>query len=89
MTVEAKLSDWVTICRTKWCRKIRKGRYRGQKQRWFLLRYHGTDDQIVIETEHPEFREWRWIAPGDMLARIVPFKRDVYARVLEEFGPLV
>ena len=47
------------------------------------------DDQIVIETEHPEFREWRWIAPGDMLARIVPFKRDVYARVLDEFGPLV
>ena len=90
VTVEAKLSDWVKYdLPHEVVPKIWKGRYRGQKQRWFLLRYHGTDDQIVIETEHPEFREWRWIAPGDMLARIVPFKRDVYARVLEEFGPLV
>ncbi len=90
VTVEAKLSDWLTYdLPPEVVPKIWKGRYRGQKQRWFLLRFHGTDDQIVIETAHPEFREWRWIAPGDMLERIVPFKRDVYARVLEEFGPRI
>ncbi len=90
VTVEAKLSDWLTYdLPIEVVPRIWKGRFRGQRQRWFLLRYHGSDDQIVIETEHPEFREWRWIAPRDMLERIVPFKRDVYARVLDEFGPLV
>ena len=51
VTVEAKLSDWVTYdLPLEVVPKIWKGRYRGQKQRWFLLRYHGRDDQIVIET---------------------------------------
>ncbi len=90
VTVEAKLSGWVTYdLPLEVVPRIWKGRYRGQKQRWFLLRFHGRDDQIVIETEHPEFREWCWIAPRQMLERIVPFKRDVYARVLAEFGPLL
>lgn len=88
VTVEAKHPDWLTYdLPLDVVPKIWKGRYRGQKQRWFLLRFHGTDDQIVIETEHPEFRAWRWLAPGEMLDHIVPFKREVYARVLEVFGP--
>ncbi len=65
--------------------KLWKGRYRGQKQKWFLLRFHGTDDQINIQTEHPEFSAWRWLKPAELVENIVPFKRDVYVKVVEEF----
>jgi putative (di)nucleoside polyphosphate hydrolase len=62
------------------------GRYRGQEQKWFLMRFLGTDDQVKIATKHQEFSAWKWLAPKDLVANIVPFKRAVYARVLEEFG---
>ncbi|QDL93479.1 RNA pyrophosphohydrolase [Paroceanicella profunda] len=69
--------------------KLWKGRYRGQKQRWFLLRFLGTDHDIDIATEHPEFNRWTWLEPGVLLEKIVPFKRDTYRRVIEEFRELV
>lgn len=62
-----------------------KGRYRGQEQRWFLMRFLGQDSDIRIETEHPEFREWAWVPTSSLVERIVPFKRAVYAAVLEAF----
>lgn len=65
--------------------KVWKGRYRGQTQRWFALRYNGTDAQINIATQHPEFSEWRWITAADLLAGIVPFKRAVYVQVVAIF----
>lgn len=67
--------------------KLWKGKYRGQKQQWFLLRFSGTDDQVNIETEHPEFAAWRWLPVDDLVDNIVPFKRDVYAEVLRAFRP--
>jgi len=66
--------------------KIWKGRYRGQAQRWFLMRFKGADNQIVIATEHPEFSKWTWIDPTDLVEKIVPFKRDVYTQVIAEFA---
>lgn len=66
--------------------KIWKGRYRGQEQKWFLMRFLGRDAQIDIATDHPEFTRWKWQRPDRLLADIVPFKRAVYARVLEAFG---
>ncbi|WP_209505107.1 MULTISPECIES: RNA pyrophosphohydrolase [unclassified Ruegeria] len=65
---------------------IWKGRYRGQEQKWFLLRFTGADDQINIETDHPEFTRWKWQKPDRLIAEIVPFKRDVYKRVVEAFS---
>jgi len=65
--------------------KVWGGKYRGQKQRWFLMRYLGRDDQIDLATEHPEFSAWRWMQADEMLAAIVPFKRDIYAAVMDEF----
>ena len=65
--------------------KIWKGRYRGQEQKWVLVRFNGTDDQINIVQPHQEFSEWMWISSKELLANIVPFKRDVYASVLEAF----
>jgi putative (di)nucleoside polyphosphate hydrolase len=67
--------------------RIWKGRFRGQKQRWFLMRFRGEDRAVRIATATPEFREWAWIDPRDLPGRIVPFKRDAYRAVLAAFGP--
>lgn len=66
--------------------KLWKGRFRGQKQKWFLMKFHGTDQDIDIQTEHPEFAEWRWLPASDLVDNIVPFKRDVYVAVLDAFN---
>ena len=67
--------------------KIWKGRFRGQQQKWFLLRFHGRDDDINLDTEHPEFSAWRWLPVDDLVDNIVPFKRDVYEAVVAAFRP--
>ena len=67
--------------------KVWKGKWRGQRQRWFLFRFLGTDADIDIDTEHPEFRAWRWSDPADLPSMIVPFKRKLYADVLAALGP--
>ncbi|MBV8888672.1 MAG: RNA pyrophosphohydrolase [Alphaproteobacteria bacterium] len=61
------------------------GRYRGQRQKWFALRFTGTDADIDLATEHPEFDAWRWVAACELPELIVPFKRRLYLDVLEEF----
>ncbi|MBN8846736.1 MULTISPECIES: RNA pyrophosphohydrolase [unclassified Sphingomonas] len=66
--------------------KVWKGRYRGQRQRWFLFRFTGADHDIDIHTAHPEFRAWRWAAPADLPEMIVPFKRALYEQVLAAFS---
>ncbi|MEM6372437.1 MAG: RNA pyrophosphohydrolase [Pseudomonadota bacterium] len=66
--------------------KLWKGKYRGQEQKWFLLRFLGTDAQVNINTEDPEFSAWQWMAPANLPGAIVPFKRDVYVAVLEAFS---
>lgn len=68
--------------------KLWKGRYRGQRQYWFLARFLGADSDVNLETEDPEFRAWRWIDAEDLPNLIVPFKRALYESVLAEFRPL-
>ena len=67
------------------------GRYQGQKQKWFLARFEGRDDEIVLEKpgHKPEFDLWRWASLEELVPLIVPFKRAVYEKVVAEFGPLV
>ena len=65
--------------------KLWKGRFRGQEQKWFLLRFDGDDSLVNIETEHQEFRDWRWIPRGELLDKIVPFKRHTYEQVFAAF----
>ncbi|KQM65016.1 RNA pyrophosphohydrolase [Sphingomonas sp. Leaf17] len=67
--------------------KAWKGKWRGQRQRWFLFRFLGTDADIDIDTDHPEFSAWRWSDPVDLPAQIVPFKRKLYEDVLTALGP--
>ncbi|MBY8829717.1 RNA pyrophosphohydrolase [Hephaestia mangrovi] len=67
--------------------KLWKGRYRGQRQTWFLFRFIGDDESDVnIATEHQEFRAWRWADPADLPTMIVPFKRRLYEEVLAAFS---
>ncbi|HYI40901.1 MAG TPA: RNA pyrophosphohydrolase [Allosphingosinicella sp.] len=65
--------------------KLWKGRWRGQRQTWFLARFLGTDADVDIATPDPEFRAWRWSDPADLPAMIVPFKKKLYEQVLEAF----
>jgi putative (di)nucleoside polyphosphate hydrolase len=69
-------------------RRIWGGRYRGQTQKWLAFRFDGTDADIRIDLEDPEFRAWRWLDPRELADLVVPFKRDVYLNVVDEFRPL-
>lgn len=90
VAVEAETEGWVAYdLPNDVVPNIWKGRYKGQEQKWFLLRFNGSDDQINIATEHPEFTQWKWIDPADVVASIVPFKRAVYEQVLAELGPKI
>jgi putative (di)nucleoside polyphosphate hydrolase len=66
--------------------KLWKGRWRGQRQTWFLGRFTGTDEDVNIETADPEFRAWKWAEPAELPAMVVPFKRKLYEEVLEAFA---
>lgn len=69
--------------------KLWRGRWRGQRQIWYLARFLGNDADVDIVTEHPEFRAWKWAEPASLPALIVPFKRALYQDLLEIFaGPL-
>lgn len=65
------------------------GRYRGQRQMWFLARFTGDDNDINIATKHPEFRAWKWAEPASLPREIVPFKRKLYEDVVAEFIGLI
>lgn len=66
--------------------RIWKGKWRGQRQRWFLFAFEGEDADIDIATPEPEFRAWRWAEPGDLPTMIVPFKKTLYEQVLTAFA---
>lgn len=69
--------------------KLWDGNYKGQSQKWFLIRFHGTDEDINIRTQHPEFIEWRWAELDELNDIIIPFKRKLYNAVISEFRPLI
>lgn len=65
------------------------GKYRGQRQTWFLMRFLGTDADVNIRTEHQEFRDWRWVLPEELPELIVPFKKKLYRDLVQEFQHLI
>ena len=66
--------------------KLWGGKWKGQDQDWYLVRFMGRDSDVNITTKHPEFREWKWIEPEQLPELIVPFKRDLYRQLLREFA---
>jgi putative (di)nucleoside polyphosphate hydrolase len=82
----AKTHGWVTYdLPPELLGKVWGGKYRGQRQKWFLFRFLGRDSDIKIASEHPEFSSWRWILADEMADGIVPFKRVVYDEVIRSF----
>ena len=69
--------------------KIWKGKYRGQKQKWFIVRFTGEESEININTKHPEFIEWKWIDVDLLPGLIVLFKKHVYEKVLVELKIII
>lgn len=69
--------------------KVWGGKFRGQKQKWFVFLFEGSDSDININTEDPEFCEWKWVDPEDLPNVIVPFKKDVYSAILSEFKNVI
>ena len=63
---------------------IWKGRYRGQKQKWFLMKFNGKDSEINLNTAHPEFLDWKWIEINKITKLVVKFKLNVYKKIQEE-----
>ncbi len=64
------------------------GRYRGQMQKWFAMRFTGSDRDIDLHATHPEFNAWKWVAAAELPQLIIPFKRQLYLDILAEFGKL-
>ena len=62
---------------------IWKGKYRGQKQKWFITRFIGNENEINLQTKNPEFIEWKWIIPDELPKTIVDFKKKMYVELLE------
>ena len=62
---------------------IWKGKFRGQKQKWFITRFIGNENEINLKTKNPEFIEWKWIVPDELPKTIVDFKKKMYAELLE------
>jgi putative (di)nucleoside polyphosphate hydrolase len=86
VTFVAKTTDWVTYdLPPELLGRVWGGKYRGQRQKWYLFRYHGRDDQIRLDMDHPEFARWKWIGADEIIARIVPFKQAVYGQVIAAF----
>ena len=69
--------------------KLWGGKYRGQRQYWYLARFLGQDSDVNIETKHPECRSWKWAEPETLPELIVPFKRKLYRDILQEFKSLI
>ncbi len=68
--------------------RIWGGRWRGQRQKWFLFRFHGRDEDVAINASaHPEFSEWRWLDRNTLTEAIVPFKRALYEEIFRLFEP--
>ena len=68
---------------------IWKGKYRGQKQKWFLMRFVGEDNEINIKTKHPEFLEWKWIELDKITEVVVDFKYHVYKELKEKIRTII
>ena len=69
--------------------KIWKGKYRGQKQKWFIVRYLGKDEEINLKTKHPEFIEWKWIELEKLPGVIVHFKKKLYASLFPKIKTII
>ena len=88
--VIAEAADWVRYdLPPNLAHRVWGGRFRGQCQKWFAMRFLGQDSDINLNSHHPEFSDWRWVEMHRLPALIVPFKRAAYEQVVAQFRHLV
>ena len=68
---------------------IWKGKYKGQKQKWFIVRFNGEEREININTKHPEFLDWKWVDIDDLTNQVVEFKVQVYKKIQKELYKII
>ena len=84
-----ELDDWLSYDLPKeLLGKIWNGKYRGQKQKWFIMKFLGKTEEINIKTKHPEFLEWKWIEPLSLPGVAVDFKVQIYTKLRNELNQL-
>ena len=85
----SELEEWLTydLPESLWG-KIWNGKYRGQKQKWFVMRFLGKNDEINVKTKNPEFLEWKWIHSSNLSEVVVNFKADVYKKLYQHLKVL-
>ncbi len=89
-SVIAEHSEWLSYdLPAELIDQVWNGKYRGQKQKWFLMQFTGSDKLININTHNPEFKAWRWEDINNLVSNIVPFKRDLYRQIIAEFSPII
>jgi len=85
-----ELDQWLTYDLPKnLLGKIWQGKYRGQKQKWFIMKFEGRDQEINVNTNSPEFLDWKWINPVELPKIVVNFKVDIYKKLLNELNKLI
>ena len=84
-------SDWLTYEFPAYVsKKVWQGRYMGQRQKWYAMKFLGCDEDIVLDrSSHPEFNDWKWVSPAEMLDLIVTFKKNLYIEVFNEFKEIL
>ena len=89
IAVIKELNEWLTYdLPENLLGKLWKGKYRGQKQKWFIMRFLGKNEEINVKTKHPEFLDWKWIEPLELPKVAVHFKINVYKKLKEELASL-
>ena len=69
--------------------KLWKGKYKGQKQKWFIMKFLGNESEINVKTNHPEFFKWKWIEPDEITKVVVDFKLNVYKKIKEKVKKII
>ena len=86
-TLIREIDDWLTYNLPKnLLGKIWKGKYRGQKQKWFIMKFTGNKNEVNINTKNPEFLDWKWIDPSELPSVAVNFKMNIYKRMAKELA---
>lgn len=86
-TIIAEYEEWLTYdLPSELYGKVWKGKYGGQTMKWYVMRFNGEDRDINIETEHPEFSEWKWAEINDLPNIIVSFKKELYQKLVDKFS---
>ena len=85
-----EINDWYTYELPDYLLgKVWKGKYRGQKQKWFVMRFIGKENEIKLNTKHAEFLEWKWIRPNKLTSVVVKFKLNVYEQISKKIEEIL